>query len=64
MKIIRDAHKCELHGECLLAAPDVFDIEDDAEFVTVLIPEPGEELRDAVERAVLNCPTTSLRIED
>lgn len=64
MKIIRDAHKCELHGECMLAAPDVFDIEDDAEFVTVLIPEPGEEQRSAVERAVMNCPTTALRIED
>ena len=63
MKVIRDEHRCELHGERLLAAPEVFDIEDDKEFVTVLNPEPGEELRDAVERAVLNCPTSALRVE-
>jgi len=63
MKAIRDANRCELHGECLLAAPDVFEIEDDKDVVTVLNPEPGEELRNAVEQAVMMCPTTALRLE-
>ena len=63
MKVIRDADRCELHGECLLAAPDVFEIEDDKDVVTVLNPEPGEELRNAVEQAVMMCPTTALRLE-
>jgi ferredoxin len=63
MKIIRDAYKCELHGECLLAAPDIFDIEDDKDCVTVLIPEPGEDQRAAVNTAVMNCPTSALRVE-
>jgi ferredoxin len=63
MKVIRDATRCELHGECLLAAPDVFEIEDDKDVVTVINPEPGEEMRTAVEEAVLMCPTTALRVE-
>jgi len=63
MKVIRDADRCELHGECLLAAPDVFEIEDDKDVVTVLNTEPSEELRNAVEQAVMMCPTTALRLE-
>jgi ferredoxin len=64
MKVIRDANRCELHGECLLAAPDVFEIEDDKDVVTVVNPEPGDELRAAVEDAVMMCPTSALRLED
>lgn len=64
MKVIRNARTCELHGECELAAPEVFEIREDDEYVTVLNPEPGEELRRKVENAALNCPTGSIRIED
>ena len=64
MKVIRDANRCELHGECVMAAPEVFEIEDDKDVVTVINPEPGEELRSAVERAVLMCPTSALDLED
>jgi ferredoxin len=63
MNVIRDATRCELHGECVMAAPDVFDIEDDKDVVTVINPEPSEELRDAVEQAVMMCPTAALRVE-
>jgi ferredoxin len=64
MKVILEPKLCELHGECLMAAPEVFDIEDDKDVVTVLNAEPGEDQRDAVERAVTNCPTAALRLED
>jgi ferredoxin len=65
MNVLVDATKCELHGECVMAAPDVFDIgEDDIESVTVLNPEPGEKLRNAVEEAALMCPVAAIRIED
>jgi ferredoxin len=64
MKVIRDENRCELHGECVMAAPEVFEIEDDKDVVTVINPEPGEELRGKVEQAVLMCPTTALRLED
>jgi ferredoxin len=65
MKVLVDATKCELHGECVMAAPDVFDIgEDDVEAVTLLNPEPDEKLRNAVEEAALMCPVAAIRIED
>jgi ferredoxin len=48
-----------------MAAPDVFEIdEDDVDAVTVLNPEPGENLRNAVEEAALMCPVAAIRIED
>ena len=46
MKVIRDANRCELHGECVIAAPEVFEIEDDKDVVTVINPQPGEVLID------------------
>jgi ferredoxin len=64
VKVIRNAKTCELHGECVMAAPEVFEIEDDKDVVTVINPEPGEELRGKVEQAVLMCPTSALRLED
>lgn len=63
MKVILDSARCELHGECVMAAPDVFDIDED-DVVTILNPEPGEELRNAVEEAALMCPVAAIRIED
>ena len=64
MRVIRNATTCALHGECVMAAPDVFEIRDDDEVVTVLNDEPGGELRASVEKAALACPTSSIRIED
>jgi ferredoxin len=64
MKVIVDTNRCELHGECVMAAPDVFAIEDDKESVTVLNDQPGEHLRSAVEEAAMMCPVTAIRIED
>jgi ferredoxin len=64
MKVIVDTNRCELHGECVMAAPDVFAIEDDQDSVTLLNDQPGERLRSAVEEAAMMCPVTAIRIED
>ena len=64
MKVIVDSGRCELHGECMMAAPDVFAIEDDADSVTVLNAQPDEHLRSAVEEAAMMCPVAAIRIED
>ncbi|MCV6981602.1 ferredoxin [Mycolicibacterium pulveris] len=64
MRVIVDTQRCELHGECMVAAPEVFTIEADDTFVTVLNPEPGQHLRSKVEEAVMMCPMGAIRIED
>jgi ferredoxin len=62
MHIAVDYDLCEGHGQCLLAAPDVFDIPDDAEQVVLLNPDPPEVERDRVIRAAAMCPTQAIRI--
>ena len=63
MKVIVEFDRCELHGDCVLAAPDVFDIGDDDDVVSVLDEHPSEELRPKVEEAIRNCPVAAIRLE-
>jgi ferredoxin len=63
MKVTVNLETCDTHGDCVVEAPDVFDLDDAAAFVTVLQPEPPEDLREAVERAADACPVSAITIE-
>lgn len=52
------------HGQCLLAAPDVFDLPDRAEQVVILDVDPAPSDGDAVVRAAAMCPAQALHIGD
>ncbi|MDN5872768.1 MAG: ferredoxin [Sinobacteraceae bacterium] len=62
MKVIVDYDLCDAHGECVLAAPEIFDLGDDDDVVTLLQEEPPEELRAKAEAAVKVCPVLALRL--
>jgi ferredoxin len=62
MHITIDYNLCEGHGQCLLAAPDVFDIPDGADQVVVLTPDPPEADRDRVIPAAAMRPAQAIRI--
>ena len=62
MRIEVDRDRCAGHGQCLLAAPTVFDLDETAHQVIVLDPEPAEDLRGAVQRAVSMCPMGALEV--
>ncbi len=64
MHITVDYQLCEGHAQCILAAPDVFDLPDDAEQVVVLDTEPAKEQRDAVIRAAAMCPAQAISVSD
>jgi ferredoxin len=53
---------CQSHGECALAAPEVFELGDDD--VLRWIEEPDESLRPKVEQAVANCPVSAISLAD
>lgn len=63
MKITVDTNLCEVHGDCVVAAPEVFDLGEDDEVVQVLQSEPGEEHRAAVEQAARMCPVAAILVE-
>ncbi len=64
MHITVDYNLCEGHGQCILAAPEVFDLPDDSDQVVVLDPDPPLSARPAVIQAAAMCPAQALRIED
>lgn len=62
MHVTVDYNLCAGHGQCLLAAPDIFDIPEGSEQVVVLVSEPPEDDRERVIRAAAMCPAEAIRI--
>lgn len=62
MEIIIDRPKCCGAGQCVMAAPEVFD--QDEEGVAFLIAEnaPYDDHLDAIREAIASCPTGAISI--
>ena len=58
-----DFGACQGYANCVMAAPSVYDIDDDGT-VVLLKAEISEEERANVEEAVNSCPVSALSIED
>ena len=63
MKVLADRSKCQGYGNCVIAEPRVFDLDEDG-LVKILVEGPPEELREQVMQAVRDCPTRALALED
>ncbi|WP_428950052.1 ferredoxin [Streptomyces sp. cg35] len=61
MKVVVDMNKCQDHGQCVFAAPDVFSFDDAGRLACVA--DPDDALRDEVEEAADVCPLQAIRIE-
>jgi ferredoxin len=61
MKVVVDMNKCQDHGQCVFAAPEVFQLDDNGHLV--FVSEPDEALRADVEDAADVCPLQAIRIE-
>lgn len=64
MKVIVDELRCDAHGQCVDACPEVFALDDDDDVVRVLVEEPADTLRGKLDRAVAVCPKAAITIED
>lgn len=62
MKICVDRNKCRRHGQCVIAAPDLFSFRDDGEMVYVEHPE-NTYLNDALDAADA-CPEQAITVEE
>jgi ferredoxin len=64
MRIGLDTDLCQAYGNCLLAAPDVFELPDATPVAILLQERPDESRRAAVEEAVQSCPVQALTLLD
>ncbi|MEU2288386.1 ferredoxin [Streptomyces sp. NPDC013178] len=61
MKVELEADKCVASGQCVLAAMQVFDQDDDG--IAILLEERiGPDLVDDVREAVVICPAAAIRL--
>ena len=61
IKVIVDMNLCQSHGECVHAAPDVFELGDDD--ILRWQEEVDDAKRDELEEAVNVCPMMAIRLE-
>ena len=62
MKICVDLEKCKLHGQCIIAAPDLFSFDKDGKLVW--LERPAESQRRAAEEAADVCPEQAITFQD
>ena len=61
IKVIVDMNLCQSHGNCVLAAPEVFEL--GADDVLRWQEEVDDAKRAELEEAVNVCPMTAIRLE-
>jgi ferredoxin len=64
MKVLVDQDKCVASGQCVLAAPEVFDQRDEDGVAVLLDPSPPESADEDVHQAALVCPALAITIND
>ncbi len=62
IRVVVDRDVCQDHGQCVFAAPQVFELDEEGKLV-VLQEEVDESLRDVVEEAADVCPVQAITIE-
>lgn len=62
MRVVFDRSLCAAHGDCVVVAPDVFDLGDDDDVAILLNENPPEDQRTNVEMAINVCPVGAIRI--
>ncbi len=64
MTIRIDRDKCVGGGQCVLAAPEVFDQRDEDGTVVLLNEHPPTDLYGPVREAALLCPALAITVEE
>ncbi len=64
LKVIVDEEKCVGAGQCVMAAPEVFDQREEDGIVVLLQAEPDEALTAAVKKAARLCPALAITVEE
>ena len=64
MRVTVDLDRCNAYANCLMEAPDVFDLDDATGLAKVLQANPPEEMREKVLAAARVCPVQAISVEE
>jgi ferredoxin len=64
MRVTIEEDKCCASGQCVLAAPEVFDQRDDDGIVVLLDASPPPEQHQAVRDAAAVCPAAAIFVRE
>jgi ferredoxin len=64
MKVTVDRDKCVASGQCVLAAAEVFDQDEDDGVVILLNEAPSPDQYDAVRLAAQMCPASVIEVTE
>ncbi|MSQ21049.1 MAG: ferredoxin [Betaproteobacteria bacterium] len=64
MRIRIDQHRCIGAGQCVRTAPGIFDQREEDGIVILLNESPSQARRQEVQKAVMLCPSQSIKIEE
>ncbi|MGX5207379.1 ferredoxin [Streptomyces violaceus] len=62
MRVELDEPKCVASGQCVMAAPEVFDQREGDGVAFVLDERPSADSLEEVREAVVICPATAIRL--
>jgi ferredoxin len=62
-KVLLDLDRCQGYANCVVTAPDIFDLDEQTGTAILLQEAPDDALRAAAEEAVRRCPTEAISIE-
>jgi len=62
VRVVVDLDKCADHGQCVFAAPQVFQLDENGKLV--YDAEPDDALRDLVDEAADVCPLQAITVLD
>jgi ferredoxin len=64
VRVETDRDSCIGAGQCVLAAPELFDQSEDDGLVVLLEPEPAAELEGAARAAAAACPASVISVRE
>lgn len=62
-RVVLDLDTCQGYANCVMVAPEVFDIDEQTGTAILLQEQPDDSHLAAVEEAVRQCPTEALSLE-
>jgi len=60
---VLDLNTCQGYANCVMVAPEVFDINEETGLAVLLQETPDDSQLAAVEEAVRQCPTEAISLE-